>query len=258
MSYTWRIQKKPRKTKTTEQFIEEARQIHGDKYDYSKVNYIQSDKKITIICPIHGEFEQRASSHLSGCGCRKCGTISGNKIKAKNNDQFIKDAKQIHGDYYDYSKINYVNAYSKIEIVCPEHGSFWQTGNAHLKGEGCPICAKSKGNKSKGEKMIENWLKENNIKYIYNFELKMNVVVRKSNIILADFYIPSKNCIIEYNGRQHYIPIEYFGGEIAFEEQKNRDLILEKYCNKNSIKLLIIKYDQKQEEIFKCLEKELL
>ena len=91
--------------------------------------------------------------------------------------------------------------------------------------------------------MIENWLKENNIKYIYNFELKMNVVVRKSNIILADFYIPSKNCIIEYNGRQHYIPIEYFGGEIAFEEQKNRDLILEKYCNKNSIKLLIIKYD---------------
>lgn len=252
------INRKPRKTKTTEQFIKEAKEVHGDKYDYSKVNYTQSDKKVIIICPIHGEFEQRASSHLHGCGCKKCGTISGTKIKAKTTDQFIQDAKQIHKDYYDYSKIKYVNAYSKVEIVCPKHGPFWQTPYAHLKGEGCPICSKTRGNRSKGEKIIENWLKDNNIKYIYNFQIQMDIIVGKSNIILVDFYLPDYNLFIEYNGIQHYMPVEYFGGKIQFDKQQKRDSILEGYCSKNSIKLLVIKYDQKKEEIFKCLEKELL
>ena len=86
----------------------------------------------------------------------------------------------------------------------------------------------------------------------------MDIIVGKSNIILVDFYLPDYNLFIEYDGIQHYMPVEYFGGKLQFDKQQKRDSILEGYCSKNSIKLLVIKYDQKKEEIFKCLEKELL
>ena len=247
--------RKKRKTKTTEQFINEAKQVHGNKYDYSKTQYIQSDKKITIICPIHGEFYQRASSHLSGCGCPKCGTVKGISIKKKSIEQFIDEANIVHNNKYNYTKVDYKNAYTKIKIICPEHGEFEQTPNAHLKGEGCPTCSKSKHFRSKGEQIIENWLLNNNISYNYNYEIKLPFIVNKTNIILADFYISSKNIIIEYNGIQHYEPIKYFGGEETFKKQQERDNILSQYCNDNSISLITIKYDLNKEEIIRCLEK---
>lgn len=112
------------KNKTTVDFIENAKNVHGDKYDYSKSNYTGRHNKLIIICPIHGDFEQEAGAHLSGCGCPKCANEHRNDNKRMSTEEFIKRAKYIHGNKYDYSKVNYKNLESKITIICPEHGEF--------------------------------------------------------------------------------------------------------------------------------------
>ena len=122
---------------TNEDFIQRAREVHGDKYDYSKVNYINNHTKVEIICPIHGSFFQKPMDHLKGNGCRKC---SGKILKT--NQEFVMQANAIHNNKYDYSRVNYINTHTKVEIICPQHGSFWQTPSAHLgQKHGCPICA---------------------------------------------------------------------------------------------------------------------
>ena len=131
---------------TTEEFIYRARKVHGDKYDYSKVNYLGSKKKVTIICPIHGEFEQLPFKHLQGNGCSKCSN------KLQDTETFIEKARKIHGDKYDYSKVEYVNNHTKVCLICPEHGEFWQTPMLHLLGHGCKHCHK----RSKTKKLNNN------------------------------------------------------------------------------------------------------
>ena len=134
-----------------EQFIQKARQKHGDKYNYDKVDYKNSRTKIIISCPIHGEFLQTPSAHLTGCGCPKCGRKKAHSKSRKNEKQtrwttetFIQKSKEIHGDFYDYSEVNYEKTDSKVVIKCPEHGRFLQTPHKHLLGHGCPLCGKEK------------------------------------------------------------------------------------------------------------------
>ena len=120
---------------TTETFIAAAREVHGEKYDYSKVEYVNSSTKVTIICPIHGEFQQRATEHLKGKGCIHCAG------KAKyTKETFIAAAREVHGEKYDYSKVEYINSQTKLTIICPVHGEFQQTPADHLRGSGCPKC----------------------------------------------------------------------------------------------------------------------
>lgn len=125
---------------TTEEFIEKAKEIHGNKYNYSKVVYKNSSTKVEIICPKHGSFFQSPYSHLNGCGCPKCGKESMANIIRKDKEQFINEAKAIHGDKYDYSKVEYKNKENDVCIICPKHGEFWQRAANHLKGCGCPKC----------------------------------------------------------------------------------------------------------------------
>lgn len=127
---------------TTKDFIAKANNVHNGKYDYSKVNYINMRTKVCIICLEHGEFWQTPHDHLNGRGCPKCKgkKISCNKIYTK--DTFISKAKLVHGDKYDYSKVNYINSNTKVCIICSEHGEFWQEPKNHLQGQGCPMCAK--------------------------------------------------------------------------------------------------------------------
>jgi hypothetical protein len=125
---------------TIEEFIEKSNKIHREKYDYSKVNYINNYIKIIIICPKHREFLQRPNSHLNGCGCPVCGFISSNKTRSKSASKFIKDAKNIHKNKYNYSKVNYINSHTKIKIICKKHGRFFQLPLNHLRGEGCSKC----------------------------------------------------------------------------------------------------------------------
>jgi hypothetical protein len=126
---------------TTEQFIEKAIKIHGNKYDYSKVEYKRSREKVCIICPEHGEFWQTPNEHLSGYGCKKCAVELTKKKETKTNDEFIKEARKVHNNRYDYSKVNYKGSHVKVCIICPIHGEFWQTPANHLMGKGCKKCA---------------------------------------------------------------------------------------------------------------------
>ena len=135
------ISKKIKRTKKPEQFIIDAKDIHGDTYDYSKVEYIKASEKVIIICKEHGEFEQTANDHLSGKGCKDCAIEKNTDKMRKTNEQFIIDAKDIHGDTYDYSKVDYSDAKENVIIICKEHGEFLQLPNNHLRGAGCKICS---------------------------------------------------------------------------------------------------------------------
>lgn len=118
-------------------FLKKARQVHGDKYDYSLVQYKNCKTKVQIVCPIHGVFEQTPDHHLNGkCGCPVC---AGNQ--RSDLDTFIEKAEMVHGMLYDYSCVKYYNCHTKVAIICRAHGVFYQTPNNHLLGKGCPYCA---------------------------------------------------------------------------------------------------------------------
>ncbi len=226
---------------TTEDFIEKARLVHGNNYDYSLIEYMNSISKVVIICSIHGEFEQIPSNHLSGQGCEICG---GKKTLDKRI--FINRSINIHGNKYVYSLVEYVNNKTKVKIICPEHGEFEQTPNRHLVGDGCPICKESKG-----EKEIRKYLIENGLVFISQHKFHD---CKNKRTLPFDFYLPDYNTCIEFDGRQHYLPIKYFGGLKGLEETKIRDEIKNKYCQDNIIKLIRIKYN---ENIFEKLNKNL-
>ena len=229
---------------TTEQFIEKAKNIHGDKYDYSKVNYINSDTKVCIICPEHGEFSQIASKHLSGQGCPKC---SG---KNWTRDDFIKYSSKIHNNYYNYNNLIWNGFTNSVTITCPKHGNFNQNAYVHLRVRcGCPKC-----NQSHGEVEVTNCLESLKLEYIYQQYIKNPY--RESSNFCVDFLfkIKDRTYIIEYNGRQHYEPVEKFGGEEQFLKQQQRDSDLRKYCAENNINLLEIRYDIKLSEIMNMIK----
>lgn len=215
---------------TTEDFLIRAKKTHGDKYDYSKVNYTGCFEKIKIICKEHGEFEQAPYMHLLWQGCPKCGNINKNKGREKTTIEFINEAKKIHGNKYDYSEVNYINNHSKIIIICKKHGRFLQTPNRHLHGNGCPHC-----NQSKLELEIENFLTENNI--IFEKWKKFKWLGLQS----IDFFLPEYNIGIECQGIQHFFSSKNnksFYTEEKIKEIQNRDRIKKELCDKNNIKLL--------------------
>lgn len=127
-----------------EEFLKRSKKVHGDKYDYSKVKYVNGKTKVCIICPEHGEFWQTASCHLSGQGCPKCGLIKRAQSKRETKETFIEKAIKTHGNKYDYSKVAYEIGKKKVCIICPEHGEFWQAPIMHVHGNGCPECGKIK------------------------------------------------------------------------------------------------------------------
>ena len=129
---------------TTEDFVARARVIHGDKYDYSKAVYAGNKEKITIVCSEHGEFLQTPANHTSGFGCIKCGFKNAGQYHKKDSQQFIAEARAIHGDHYDYSQAEYRGARNPITIICPKHGAFQQVAHVHLRhgtGAGCERCS---------------------------------------------------------------------------------------------------------------------
>ena len=109
---------------TKDEFIAKAKAVHGDKYDYSLVEYVNAFTPVKIICPKHGVFEQKPTTHLSGYGCQQCGKESARISIASTLEQFINAAKKVHGDKYDYSLVEYKNNHTPVKIICPIHGVF--------------------------------------------------------------------------------------------------------------------------------------
>lgn len=212
--------------------LDRFKSAHGSKYDYSKFNYINNRTDSTIICPIHGEFKQSAWTHYRGHGCPSC-----SRNKRFKRDEFIDVANSVHNKNYIYDFVEYDNMHTKVKIVCPKHGEFTQMAQAHVKGAGCPKC-----NQSKGERMIEIFLKTNNIDYISQKKFED---CKHITHLVFDFYLPSYNTCIEFNGIQHYFPIDIFGGYQSLEINKKRDKIKYDYCKSSNINLIIIKQDKK-------------
>lgn len=304
------------KKHTTEEFVERAKQVHGDRYDYSKVEYKNVSTKVCIICPEHGEFWQSYDSHINkGYKCPECSQqerrnsfnqfiVSSRRIYGDKylypkqpflgkehelriicpehgeffktpinfihnkqgcpkcteeeyrklwNNQFLERAKQVHGDRYDYSKVEYRDNHTKVCIICPEHGEFWQTPNNHVsQHQGCPQCAKESS--SFGESVIKRYLTEHNIKFIHDEPcLDWLIYDRKMK---PDFWLPDYNLVIEFDGIQHFEPVEQFGGEKMLIETQKRDKKKEELCQEHGVEVLRIPYWELR-NISKILDKKL-
>jgi len=164
-----------KRTFTTEQFIEKAKNVHGNKYKYDNVKYMGSNTPIRITCPVHGDFEQLPRIHLSNIGCMRCYRDNERYINMK---KFITASKKVHGSMYDYSKVNYINSKIPVTIICPIHGEFKQTPNSHIRGN-CLKCAIIKNTLST-DQFIEKARKIHGNKYDYNktmYTLSKNIVV---------------------------------------------------------------------------------
>ena len=212
-------------------FINDANVIHSNKYNYKIINNLSKNSYIEIICKKHGSFRQRISSHIyDKIGCKKCV----DDYKRKDLNVLLDDFRKTHNDKYDYSLVLYKNTNIKVNILCKKHGLFKQTPKLHINGSGCPSC-----NESKGENKIDTILSNSKIYYIRQ---KTFEDCKNKGLLRFDFYIPSMNICIEYDGEQHFNINEYFGGEKEFNNIKQNDEIKNKYCIENNINLIRIPY----------------
>jgi hypothetical protein len=220
----------------SEEFIEKANLIHNNNYDYSNIKYINNHTNITIICKKHGEFEQTPQTHLSGCGCQNCG-IETMKIKQKTDvDDFIKNANIIHNNKYEYSKMNYINARTKIIITCKIHGDFEQQPDSHLRGCGCPYCI------NKTEFILYEYLQK-----LYEITSQFKKIwcknIDTNKYLPFDFCIEELKLIIELDGRQHFEQVMNWKTP---EEQYENDKYKEKCANENGYSIIRLL----QEDVF--------
>lgn len=263
-------------------FIQKANQIHGDKYDYSKVDYKNNKTNVIIICPVHGDFFQQPSNHLLGRGCSLCGYKEVSKKRFHDWNKIVKKIKKAHKNLYKYDAVNYTGFHEKIKIKCSVHGYFYQLVANHIKGHGCPKCGIEKTTsvtRFTCETFIERANKVHNDNYDYkkviykNMTTKINIICKKclnefsqtpgahlrgqgcpkciesngektiskilerSNIkfireyILPEsttrhryyFYLPEYHLLIEFHGIQHYLARSFFGGDESFKELQFRD-----------------------------------
>ena len=209
--------------------------VHGSRYFYDQNSYVNVTSKMKIKCEDHGWFWQKPNLHYSGSGCKKCGNLETAEKSKINFKTFLERSKSIHGERYKYDQNSWVDIFSPMLISCIKHGDFIQNPRNHYRGSGCPKC-----NSSRGESIIRQYLTEKGINFI---EQKIFDGLIHKSPLKCDFFIPSINTVIEYNGIQHYEPIEVFGGEKGYLLTVSRDNLKYEFLAKRDIKLLIIKYD---------------
>lgn len=232
-------QKKKENAKTT--FIEKANKKHKNKYDYSLLNYTDSNSLIQIICPIHGVFEQRAMTHLTGCGCQTCG-IEHKQTNLLSLSEFLEKAKNIHGEKYNYEQVIYNGTERKVIIKCSIHGEFKQTPHNHISNkQGCPNCKKSFGHDN-----VKYYLTEKKISFIEEHWFDNCRNPKTNRLLRFDFYLPDFNICIEFDGIQHQTPFSFSSDQTEETKLKNllelqyRDNIKNEYCKNNEVELIRI------------------
>lgn len=283
--------------RNTNDFLEKSILIHKNKYDYSKVEYINANTDVCIICPIHGEFYQNPYIHKNGSECKLCSFIKlgdSKRFTNENIDSYLIDKK------INIKRIgNYISDRAKIEFLCLICTYSWETAPSHIKqGTRCPNCANSFCNNEKIDncilecifniKRLDNYIdsftkmnwecticnktwkttasaimdgsgcphcymerKLVNENRVQTFLDKLNIKYEKKIIKIdnkkyyPDFFIPSLNLIIEYNGAQHYEPVTFGSRSIEQAQEKLikqqlRDANIREYCKENKINLLEI------------------
>ena len=217
---------------TNNQFKDKLKKLYGENIIISPDNsYINAHTKIKFICKKHGMFITKPYYLLQGHKCPLCGNEEVSNKLSLTCEDFIKKAKDIHGDKYDYSKVVYVNCETKVFIICPKHGDFFQTPHSHLNGSGCPIC-----NSSHLERNVYDMLLKNNIKFNSQHKFKW---LGKQRL---DFYLPDYNIAIECQGEQHYIPTNFGSKKISKKQKFNyickNDKKKYKLCKENGVTIL--------------------
>ena len=243
--------------KTTNQFIDQAKQRFGTQFDYKNVVYINTKTKVNITCLLHNHtFSISPEHHLTvqsgGCSC--CYNEYKRSLFAATKEEFVELSNRVHKTKYDYSHVVYTNAHTKVTIVCPRHGAFSMSPNNHTShAQRCPSCKYSRG-----EGLVEHVLKSLNIKYVKQHKFKEC----KNKLPLPfDFWLPLYNCAVEFQGEQHYSAVPFTNDPITnhynFELTKLRDKIKLEFCKANNIQLILIKHDNPT-PIVNILTKELL
>lgn len=297
--------KSKNQSSTTAEFVKKARAVYGGRYSYKRTEYVNSKAKVIIRCKAHRvEFEQTPENHLAGLlGCPQCANEKRINSLSSSTEEFIRRAKELHGDRYSYDQVEYKNSKIKVTIYCKKHKTtFEQVPSYHLGGSGCPQCGRDRTNEAAARNRLsekdyhraamENGLtwcgplpKDAHTKTTWRckagHEWKANYVnissgwgctrcssssgeqavtrvldklglVYKtqktfSDLVLRkqlrfDFYLPKLKIAIEYQGRQHYKPSDYFGGEAAFHQLQKSDKLKREYCRKHGIRLIEISY----------------
>lgn len=222
-------------------FFKKANEQFNNKFQYDESSYKKIKGNISFICPSHGKIKMNALSHLkSKYGCVKCSNES--QLDTRFN-LFVSIANEKYGEKYKYSKSDFIKYKNKIKIVCPDHGSFFSTPDNHLvTAFGCPNCAKV-STESVGELKVKNFLNELNIGFVQEKSFK-NLKGVGGRSLRFDFFIKDLNLIIEYDGKQHYEPVDVFGGEEYYATLVKNDNIKNKFCKDNGIGLVRIRYDE--------------
>lgn len=226
------------RNKTTEDIVEEFVNVHGQKYDYSEVEFKGVKTDVKIKCKKHGVFYQTPENHiLDKKGCYLCGRENSSINNTKKQHDVIKKFVEVHGTEYDYSLVEYKKMKKNVKIICKTHGEFLQSPASHISGRGCPICKSSQG-----EKKINSTL----LSMAISFKRQQSFEWTRSNnngFYKYDFYLPEHNLIIEYHGIQHYEHVPFFHKTYSvFQEKQKVDNKKQELAEKNGLHYLIISY----------------
>jgi hypothetical protein len=225
----------PSLQKRTAAFLEKSRMVHGDTFDYSKTVYRSNKHVIVVGCRKHGDFQTLPGRHARGAGCPIC-AIEGRRTQ---QEDFISRSIIIHGEKYDYSKVDYHTGTEKVVIVCPKHGAFLQSPSKHLAGKGCLACSESHG-----EREIAKWLDCNSIAYEREKIFSGCVNPTTGHKLKFDFFIPDKNLCVEFDGEQHSVERQSGIFRGSLEKIKQRDGIKNEFCKSSGIRLLRIPHTE--------------
>lgn len=224
------------RTLTIDEIISRAHKAHQNKYDYKFTGAETYRDFIVVRCPLHGEFQQRITTHLQGRGCKQC-SVNDRRL---THDEFVERANETHAGFYDYSYVQYKNIHTKVKVICPLHGIFEVSPTLHIQRTGCPRCRKSKMHRK-----VSNTL--NNLDINYEEEKRFHDC-RNKYPLPFDFYLPEQSTLIECDGEHHFRPVMFSNNirdmEIAFQATRLHDKIKNKYAEENGYHLLRIPYNK--------------
>ncbi len=226
-----------------EEFIANAWRKHGNRYNYSFVDYKNALTKVKIVCSKHGIFEQLPSSHLQGYGCNQCGNVLISSKLAKSTEKFIEESRKVHGEMYSYDLVEYITARLKVKIVCSKHGIFEQQPASHLQGCGCPKCYKETTS-SKAEIELQQLVTQYHSDIIENDRAQI-ISPHTGNMLELDIWIPSLGKAIEFNGTYWH----------SHPNAIRNDKIKKQQCIDKGIKLLVIHESDWVEDKQQCIDK---
>lgn len=221
---------------SNDEFKKRLHDLYGDKLDTSKTVYKGEKSKVIVECRKHGEFKATAGALYLGICCNECKRETLANLKRKSQEQFLLESKSVYGDELMMDKVAYVDENTPILIGCKIHGYIPQTPRVHLKGNGCPLCLKSKL-----ERETEFFLKEHNFKFTQEKKVP-------NSLLRLDFYLEDYNIAIECQGKQHFEQIEHFGGKDGFNKTNERDKRKKKICDENGIKIYYYTNDETYDE----------